>query len=221
MAAARSTRPNKQRGGYSPRWVFGGRGLAELGDSSGASGCSGRSGGSIGAGLASPDGAAGSILAAQQFQSLSGAIRRVLARVFSPGASEARFSAIRRLIACFATLGAQGAPIGQAEGGVVPPSTRALAPHARRVGATADPENPGRIAPALADRARGVRIAKIQSGKSGSGVWGAPGTRKIASESADFRRFEAVVSRGRGWLGRSVHDLLIGAGISKLGGGLA
>lgn len=221
MAPARSTWPNKQRGGYSPRWVCGGWVLWELGNFASGSARSGRRGGRFGAGCDRLGGAAGLVSAAQCFQALSGWARGFLARFFSPEASQGQETAVRRLIACFATLRALGLRLGLAEGGVVPPFARALAPHARRVGATGDLENPARVAPVLADRGRGSRIAKIQSGNSGSGVWGASSAPKIASESADFRRFGAVVNRGRGWFGRSVHDLLIGAGIGKLGGGLA
>jgi hypothetical protein len=230
MAAARSTWPNKQRGGYSPRWVLRGWGSGSLGDSAGASGCADRPGGSMGAIRTVPGRAAGSSSEPsppiQCFQALSALAVAVLARRFSPRAQEARKTAIGRLIACFATLAAQLLDLVQlagradrAEGGVVPPSGFAIAPHARRGRDAGDPENPAPAAPCAADRgSRAGRMAKIRRRPTGSGVRGASGAANFGLKSAVFREKSTARGRGRGLSVGRVHDLLDGANPTRLGG---
>lgn len=232
MAPARSTWPNKQRGGYSPRCVFRSGVSGELGNSGGASGRSDGRGGSIGATDLRPGRAARSSSEPSPpfvyFQALSVALFAVLARLFSPVAGEAQKTVLRRLIACFATLAglvevAQLArrAADRPEGGGVPPFGFARPPHARRGRAAGDLENPAGAPPCTADRGQLARIAKVQPNATGSGVRDGSRRSDFGLKSAVFREGRAGIARGRGaWFGR-VHDLLDGANSSRLGGARA
>lgn len=199
MIEPRASASNKQRGGYSPRWVWlvgGGRGSAEF------SGCAvGAARGSRSIGLAvdrlawSIGRAVARALPAARpltFQGLSGALGGVVAMVASQwraGSAEIRrCRAACRLIGTSRTgldlvrqLGARAT--GSGPGGAVPPSPARTSPYAGRARQTRFRGNFG-PSPLGCDRASLASDRKMNRAPMGSGVRGA---REGASLAASGR----------------------------------
>lgn len=200
MIEPRASASNKQRGGYSPRWVWlagGGRGAAEISGRSAWAGCASRSIGLAVDRLAWSIGraAGGALLAARPlgFQALSAAGRRGVAMVPSQraeGSAETRrCRAACRLIGTYRTgcgvvrqLGAAAA--GSGRGGGVPPSPTRTSPYAGRARQTPFLPNFG-PSPLGCDRARVGFGAETDPRRMGSGVRDARESATLAASGRE------------------------------------
>lgn len=182
MNAALGLDLNKQAGGYSPGWVLSSGGAAGLAEFVGGALAS-----RLGSGPAKVAGWASAWLATRPLEVVQladrGRIRRFLATVFSQWAAEARFSAIRRLIANLAT-GRRQLPGGPVDGAIEPHLVEARGAARRPAGgasplstSTARPMPLAQVSakiPQIASREFGciapAASAEHQPGQTGSGV---------------------------------------------------